>query len=122
MLYYLWVQTKPEIAKYFFPLLSAHVGPVIWEQVVPLDEILKDADKDAPLFVDLGGGKGAQCASFRKAIERRFSGRVINQDLSGTISDAPKPDGVEMMVQDVYEEQQIKGWSAPDFDIFNNPL
>lgn len=107
--YFLWVQSHPDIMKYFFPSLSAFASPTTWAHVVPLDEKLKDMDSNAPLFVDIGGGQGAQCAAFYKAISGRFSGRVINQDLPETLAYAPREEGVEMMVQDFYEEQKIKG-------------
>lgn len=108
--FFLWFQEQEEMISHFHPHLTAFKSPVLWTSVVPLGEMLQGADADKPLFVDVGGGHGFQCEAFRNATAERFpSGRVINQDLPETLSEAPHYDGVEMMVQDFYEEQQIKG-------------
>ncbi|CAG8958658.1 hypothetical protein HYFRA_00011499 [Hymenoscyphus fraxineus] len=104
-----FIQKDPETIRFFYPSLIAHQSPVTWTSVFPLHERLKDADQNAPLFVDVGGGHGYQCAAFRKATEERFSGRVINQDLPGTLAAAPKYENIEMMAQNFYEKQQIQG-------------
>lgn len=79
------------------------------ESVVPLAERLRGADKNVPLFVDIGGGHGYQCAAFRKATAEHFHGRVINQDLPETLAEAPKYEDIEMMAQNYYKKQQIQG-------------
>lgn len=109
--FFLYIQQVPEIIRYFYPSLTAFKSPISWTSVVPLVEKLREADKNVPLFVDIGGGHGYQCDAFRKAIaERSISGRVINQDLPGTLAEAPKYDNIEMMAQNFYEKQQIQGW------------
>jgi demethylsterigmatocystin 6-O-methyltransferase len=70
---------------------------------------LHRVDQNAPLFVDIGGGHGSQCTAFRKATEGHFSGRVINQDLPETLASAPKNEGIEMMAQNFFENNQIQG-------------
>ena len=109
--FFLWMQQNQDAIRYFHPSLAAFESPVLWTAVVPLAEILKDADKNVPIFVDVGGGTGAQCAAFRKATKEHFSGRVINQDLPQTIAEAPKDEDIEMMAQDFFQEQQIQGSS-----------
>ena len=89
--------------------LGAFDGPVSWMTVVALDDKLRDSDENTVLLVDIGGGPGLQCAEFRKATAGRFVGRVVNQDLPNTLAGAPKHEGVEMMVQDFYQKQQIRG-------------
>jgi demethylsterigmatocystin 6-O-methyltransferase len=107
--FFLYMQNDPEIIRYFYPSLTAFKSPVSWTSVVPLAEILKNEDKNAPLFVDVGGGHGYQCAAFREATRDQFPGRVINQDLPGTLAEAPKYEDIEMMTQDFYQKNQIQG-------------
>ncbi|KAF7948887.1 hypothetical protein EAE96_008069 [Botrytis aclada] len=108
--FFLYVQNVPEIIKYFYPSLTAFKSPVSWTSVVPLVEKLREADTNVPLFVDIGGGHGYQCDAFRKATaEHLLPGRVVLQDLPGTLAEAPKYKDIEMMAQDFYEKQQIQG-------------
>ncbi|KAI9641135.1 hypothetical protein NHQ30_010565 [Ciborinia camelliae] len=111
--FFIYIQQVPEIMRYFYPSLTAFKSPVPWASVFPLAEKLREADENVPLFVDIGGGHGYQCDAFRKAItEHDISGRVINQDLPGTLASAPKYEDIEMMAQDFYEKQQIQGWCS----------
>ncbi|EDN92468.1 hypothetical protein SS1G_08331 [Sclerotinia sclerotiorum 1980 UF-70] len=90
-----YIQQFPDTMRYFYPSLTASKSPVPWTSVIPLAEKLREADKEKPLFVDIGGEHGYQCDAFRKAIaEYDFSGRVINQDLPGTLATAPKHDDI----------------------------
>ncbi|TVY21109.1 Demethylsterigmatocystin 6-O-methyltransferase [Lachnellula arida] len=108
--FFLWFQEQEELLACFHSHLTAFKSPVLWTSVVPLAEILQGADTNKPIFVDVGGGHGFQCEAFRNAVAKRFpGGRVINQDLPETLSEAPHYDGIEMMAQNFYEEQQIKG-------------
>jgi demethylsterigmatocystin 6-O-methyltransferase len=87
--FFLFIQKDPETLRYFYPSLTAFTSPVSWASAVSLDEKLKKADSQKPLFVNIGGGHGYQCDSFRKAIANRFIGRVINQGLPRTLAEAP---------------------------------
>ncbi|KAL9113315.1 MAG: hypothetical protein Q9227_002650 [Pyrenula ochraceoflavens] len=107
--FFLFMQEDQEAIKWFHPSLTAFKSPVEWTAVVPLSEKLQDAGNDEPLFVDIGGGHGYQCAAFRKATKESFSGRVINQDLQETLAEAPQYDDIEMMVQNFYQKQKIQG-------------
>ena len=109
MQFFLFMQQDQETIRYFHPSLTAFESSVSWTAVVPLAEKLREADKNVPLFVDVGGGHGYQCAAFRKATAEHFPGRVINQDLPETLAEAPKYEGIEMMAQDFYQKQQIQG-------------
>lgn len=104
-----YIQQDSETIRYFHPHLTAFKSPVSWTTVVPLAEKLQKVDSDVPLFVDVGGGHGFQCAAFREATKERFPGRVINQDLPPTLAEAPKYDDIEMMVQNFYKKQKIRG-------------
>ena len=107
--FFLFLQQDPESMQNLHASLGAFDGPVSWTTVVPLDEKLQNSDENTVLLVDIGGGPGLQCAEFRKAIAGRFIGRVVNQDLPNTLARAPNHEGVEMMVQDFYQKQQIRG-------------
>lgn len=105
--FFIFLQQDPETIRYFQNSLAAFESPVSWITAVPLTERLQGTDKDTLLFVDIGGGHGSQCRSFRQATQ--VPGRVINQDLPQTLASAPAIEGVEMMAQNFFEENKIKG-------------
>lgn len=105
--FFLFLQQDPDKIRYFQKSLSTFESPISWTTAVPLAEKLQGTDKNTPLFVDIGGGHGSQCAAFRKATQ--LPGRVINQDLPETLASAPESEGVEMMVQNFFEKNQIQG-------------
>lgn len=110
--FFIFLQKDPETIAHFHPFLHTSASAVSWTPFVPLAEYLKDADANTPLFVDIGGAFASECVAFRKAT-KGVAGRVINQDLSETLAVAPKYDDVEMMAQNFYEGQQVKGSSPP---------
>ena len=74
------------------------------------DERLRGTDASTPIFVDIGGGHGFQCAAFGAAAAAAgWPGRVIHQDLPGTLAAAPAYPGVAKMEQDFFSRQQIRG-------------
>lgn len=105
--FFVFLQQDPDTIRYFQNSLAAFESPVSWTTAVPLTERLQGTDKTTLLFVDIGGGHGSQCTAFRKATQ--VPGRVINQDLPQTLASAPESEGVEMMAQNFFEENQIKG-------------
>lgn len=105
------MQQDPEAIRYFQQSLAAFESPISWLSAVPLAKKLEGADSDAPIFVDVGGGFGSQCAAFRKATD--IPGRVINQDLPQTLASAPKTKGVETMAQNFFEKNQVQGLYMP---------
>lgn len=109
MQFFLFMQQDQETIRDFHASLPAFESSTPWTAVVPLAEKLREADKNLPLFVDVGGGHGYQCVAFRKATAEHFPGRVINQDLPETLSEAPRYEDIEMMAQDFYQKQQIQG-------------
>ena len=86
------MQRDQETIRYFHPSPTASKSPVLWAAVVPPAEKLQGAGKGAPLFVNIGGGHGYQCAAFRDATVEHFSGCIINPDLAETLAEAPKYD------------------------------
>ena len=75
---------------------------------MPLTKRLQSAEPGAPLFVDVGGGQGAQWVAFREAT-KTFSGRVVLQDLPETLAHAPAHECLEKMTQNFFDGQGIKG-------------
>lgn len=104
---FLFMQQDKDKVQYFQKCMSAYDSPISWTTVVPLAAKLQGTDENTPLFVDVGGGHGSQCGDFRKATQ--VPGRVILQDLPGTVASAPAREGVEVMVQDFFEKNQIQG-------------
>jgi hypothetical protein len=107
---FLFLQQDSETIRIFHPSITAFDSPISWTSAIPLVTMLQGADQHKPIFVDVGGGHGRQCAAFRNATaEHHFQGRVINQDLPETLAWAPEYEDIEMMAQNFYEKQQIQG-------------
>ncbi|KAL9622889.1 MAG: hypothetical protein Q9160_002815 [Pyrenula sp. 1 TL-2023] len=106
--FFQFFQQDKDAIRYFHASLTAFKSPIEWTAAIPLAEKLREADENAPLFVDVGGGHGNQCMAFRKATKESFSGRVVSQDLPETLAEAPKHENIEMMAQDFFQKQQIQ--------------
>ncbi|KAI1386128.1 O-methyl transferase B [Hypoxylon trugodes] len=79
-----------------------------WLTVYPVRrEVSGLTDHHRPLYVNIGGGIGHQCAQFREKYPD-IPGRVILQDLPDTIVRALPTPGVENMAHDFFEPQPIK--------------
>lgn len=104
-----WAPTQPVMLNNFLNALPGYVGPKPWTDAVEFTNRLQSADRNAPLFVDVGGGPGGQCTAFRKVTAERFPGRVVLQDLPGVLDMAPAQDGVEKIAQNFFEGQVVKG-------------
>lgn len=83
-----------------------------WFEIFPVREHLlatpRCGDTDV-LLVDVGGGKGHDIATFRENFPD-LSGKLILQDLPQTFASLQeKPDGVELMEHDFFNEQPVKG-------------
>ena len=110
MMCFPWMEKHPEHIAAFHTHVPIFQSPQPWPSVLPLKDMLGDTDAKTPIFVDVGGGHGKRSVDFRDAVEAHgISGRIINQDLPKTIEMAPKHRGIEMMEQDMFEEQKIKG-------------
>jgi demethylsterigmatocystin 6-O-methyltransferase len=107
-----WARQHPEVLKWFQGLMSVPRSGN-WLDVVPFDDTLQSkAFGNRPVFVDIGGSIGHQCA---RLISRypKLSGRIILQDLPETIRNAPPINGVKAMVHDFFKPQPIKGKLFP---------
>lgn len=90
-------------------MTAVHNGKKTWMDVVDFKSLVKDSDAETPVFVDVGGGIGSQCALL-KAKSPNLIGRVILQDLPVVIEHhALSIDGVQKMAFDFWGEQPIKG-------------
>lgn len=65
-------------------------------------------DAEPPVFVDVGGGVGHQCARLT-ARYPELKGHVVLQDRAETIQIAPPIDGVKAMAHNFFTPQVIKG-------------
>ncbi|KAI1097619.1 O-methyl transferase B [Jackrogersella minutella] len=80
-----------------------------WLTVYPVRQEAADlTDQQRPLYVNIGGGIGHQCAQFREKYPD-LPGRVILQDLPSTVARALPTPGVENMAHDFFEPQPIRG-------------
>ncbi|KAF3022577.1 hypothetical protein E8E14_013322 [Neopestalotiopsis sp. 37M] len=79
-----------------------------WLSVYPVTEETTGWSAEQPVFVNVGGGVGHQCAQFRETFPQ-VPGRVILQDMPHSIAKALPTPGVENMVHDFFQPQPIKG-------------
>ncbi|ETS81750.1 hypothetical protein PFICI_06752 [Pestalotiopsis fici W106-1] len=107
---FVWMQSHPEIVADFGLWMTAvHNGKKAWMDVVDFTALVGEADAEMPVFVDVGGGVGSQCALLKARLPN-LTGRVILQDLPVVIEHHALPtDGVEKMAFDFWGEQPVKG-------------
>ncbi|KAI1377949.1 O-methyl transferase B [Hypoxylon crocopeplum] len=80
-----------------------------WLTVYPVrEETAGLTDPERPLYVNIGGGIGHQCAQFREKYPD-IPGRVILQDLPDTVARALPTPGVENMAYDFFQAQPVRG-------------
>ncbi|KAF2683182.1 S-adenosyl-L-methionine-dependent methyltransferase [Lentithecium fluviatile CBS 122367] len=106
-----WFKEHPENLAFFNDFMAFRREPELsWLTVYPVAEETKDHDWDSsrPLYVNIGGGIGHQCAQFKEKYPD-LPGRVILQDLPHSIANALQTAGVENMVHDFFEPQPIQG-------------
>lgn len=104
-----WFKYHPMNLEYFNQYMAfRREGAETWLSVYPVEEEAKLWDPEAPVFVNVGGGIGHQCAEF-KAHYPQVAGRVILQDLPHTIDRALQTPGVENMAHNFFESQPIRG-------------
>lgn len=80
-----------------------------WLTVYPVEQETHGwDDASRPIYVNIGGGIGHQCAQFKEQYPN-LPGRVILQDLPHSIAKAMPTPGVENMAHNFFEPQPIKG-------------
>lgn len=104
-----WFDDHPEKLGYFNEYMALRRVPEeSWLKMYPVAEKAAHWDQKRPVFVDVGGSIGHQCAHFKKSFPH-VHGRVILQDLEHSIANALPTPGVENMVHNFFYPQPIKG-------------
>lgn len=91
--------------------MTALRGQRKWLDVLDFEALIKtDAviDAETPVFVDVGGGIGSQCAILKEKLPN-LPGRVILQDLPVVLEHALSTEGVEITAHNFWCEQPVKG-------------
>ncbi|KAL2050995.1 hypothetical protein ABVK25_008741 [Lepraria finkii] len=104
-----WLAENPQHARYFNDyMMHRRQGMVTWLDVYPIEKETKGWSSEAPVFVDIGGNIGHQCAELKSKYPK-LPGQVILQDLPQPISQALSTPGVKNMVHDAFEPEPVKG-------------
>ncbi|QKX58549.1 uncharacterized protein TRUGW13939_05674 [Talaromyces rugulosus] len=104
-----WFENHPENLKHFNDYMALRRGPELsWLSVYPIREEAAGWEAEKPLYVNIGGGIGHQCAQF---VDRYpdVPGRVILQDMPHSIEKALPTPGVEAVVHNFFDPQPVKG-------------
>ena len=106
---FMWFAEHPKNAGYFNDyMLHRHKGMATWLNVYPVEEETRSRKPDVPVFVDIGGNIGHQCAELGSNYPQ-LPGQVVLQDLPQPISQALSTPGVVNMVHDAFQAEPIKG-------------
>ena len=106
---FVWMQSRPDlVADFGLWMTAVHDGQMNWLDVVDFGKLAKGSTAETPVFVDIGGGIGHQCALLKHKLPD-ISGRVILQDLQMAIDHAIPTPGVENTNHDFWTEQPVKG-------------
>ncbi|KJZ71734.1 hypothetical protein HIM_08876 [Hirsutella minnesotensis 3608] len=105
-----WFASHPENLGYFNDYMALRRTPDLsWLSVYPVTEESKGwTDAERPLYVNIGGGIGHQCAEFKQKYPD-IPGRVILQDLPHSVAQALPTPGVENIAHNFFEPQPVKG-------------
>ncbi|KAF3059332.1 Demethylsterigmatocystin 6-O-methyltransferase [Daldinia childiae] len=79
-----------------------------WLSVYPIETEAAGWPTDQPLYINVGGGVGHQCAQFKEK-HPNLGGRVILQDLPHSVAEALPTPGVENMAYNMFEPQPVIG-------------
>jgi O-methyltransferase domain len=106
---FMWFPQHPEAyANFNQHMASRREAMATWLSVFPVEQETRGWDPQKPVFIDIGGGIGHQCAEL-KAKYPELPGRVILQDLPHCIDHALPTPGVESTVADFFQPQPVKG-------------
>ncbi|KAI0173474.1 S-adenosyl-L-methionine-dependent methyltransferase [Hypoxylon sp. FL1284] len=79
-----------------------------WLSVYPVADEAAGWPAEKPLYVNIGGGVGHQCAQFKEKFPS-LPGRVVLQDLLHSVAQALPTPGVENMAHDMFLPQPVVG-------------
>lgn len=110
-----WFENHPKNLKFFNDYMAYRREPqVSWLSVYPVEEQTKNWDSSKPVYVNIGGGIGHQCAQFKEKYPN-VPGSVILQDLPHSIEEALPTPGVVNMAHNFFDPQPVKGGSLLTF-------
>lgn len=112
---FVWVQSRPDLVADFGLWMTAlHDGRKTVLDGVDFEGLIGSSGitSETPVFVDVGGGIGSQCALLKSKIPN-LKGRVILRDQPTVIKNALPLEGVEKIAFDFWNEQPIKGGFYP---------
>jgi demethylsterigmatocystin 6-O-methyltransferase len=103
-----WMRQHPEQMKSLGHAMAMQ-GQESWVDHYNVEEEVASFSPtaDSALLVDVGGGFGQQAVAVKKKFPS-LPGRIIVQDIPQTLDAAPSIEGIEFMVQDFFQPQQIK--------------
>lgn len=104
-----WFQDHPFEASHFNNFMKAQrMSTPNCFSFFKLDEMCQGCSPDEPVFVDIGGGIGHQCAALLQKFPN-LPGKVILQDLPAVTAEAKVPPRVQVMAHDFFTTQPVKG-------------
>ncbi|KAL9084473.1 MAG: hypothetical protein Q9165_008046 [Trypethelium subeluteriae] len=104
-----WSLTQPDtLANANLWIAMLHDCGSLFLDVFNLDALCQLSTPGTVAFVDVGGGKGEQCARLRERVPY-LKGRIVLQDLPEALATALSTPGVELMEVDFWNEQPVKG-------------
>lgn len=104
-----WIMTQPKLLADFSLWMSfCHGSKSSFLDFMDCKALFGGASGETIVFVDVGGGKGQQCALLKQKMPDVL-GRVVLQDRKEVLDHAEAIPGVEKMEIDFWVEQPIKG-------------
>ena len=108
--FYTWLETHPVQSQAFHRFMDAQFAILpTWMDVIPFDtEYASGSTPEMPIFVDVGGGNGHQCALLQKKFPS-LKGKIVLQDRPAVLEKAVTDEKVERMSYDYLTPQPVKG-------------
>ncbi|GAP85020.2 putative sterigmatocystin 8-o-methyltransferase protein [Rosellinia necatrix] len=115
-----WIGARPAVLGHFMGWMAGQRdGLPTFLDAAGLDfaaEFAAGAADDTPVFVDVGGSRGHQCAALRRR-HPALPGRVVLQDLPASVARAredplPGLERVELLAHDFFTPQPLRGARA----------
>lgn len=106
-----WLADHPDNLAHFNNYMALHRKQsegLSWLSVYPVEAEAAGWPAEQPVYVDVGGGIGHQCAQLREKLPD-LPGRVVLQDLPHSIARALPTPGVENMAHDFFHPQPVIG-------------
>ncbi|KAL8709520.1 MAG: hypothetical protein Q9220_005762 [cf. Caloplaca sp. 1 TL-2023] len=110
-----WAQSQPEQMQSLQRLMAIMMHLKTGIDAFPFEERLpqlfdnsKPLAPEAPIFVDVGGGRGQMARALRKRYPD-LQGRFVVQDLQETFTGLEPTLGIELVAHDFFQPQPVKG-------------